>query len=793
MPLNILYHHRTQGRGAEGVHITSIVSALQAMGHRVTVVSPPGVDPVKSVHSAPVDKAEVKTGGMQSVWKWVSRHLPNAIFELAEIGYNAMAWWRLRQVMSTQKFDLVYERYAFYMVAGARLAQRHGIPFVLEANEVSGIENRARPQSFARLCGRFERHLFARCTAIHTVSSHLKKRILAQGVDDARVHVVPNAFDVDKVKGRVRQPELAERLGLQGKTTYGFVGWFDHWDRLDLLIDIHADLLRRHPDARLLLVGDGPVTPALVEQANMLGIADTVVFTGAVPRQQVFDYVALLDIAVLPHSNDFGSPVVMFEFMGLKVPVVAPRLEPILDVQSDGRTALLFEPLNREQCTRAIERLLSSPDLRERLARCAFDKLVGEHTWQRNACRIVESAKSPPQEGSEPRAGAAIEASAGHGARPSVCLVAELPPPTGGMAVQAERLGNSLRAEGHAVINVRSNALAHDSALRRVKYLRGVVNALMFFGLLVWRLPRARITHVFSTSYLSFFLFTLPPVLLGRLLGRRVVVHYHGGNAGEFLDEWGWLARPVLRAAHALIVPSGFLVDVFARHGLAAQPIANTLALENFCYALREPLRPHVLIARHLRAPYNVSCGIRAFAQVAQAHPGASLTVAGAGEERAALERLAHSLGLAGQVRFVGNIDNHRMRDLFEVSHIYLNSSQWDNQPVSILEAFACGLPVVSTAVGGIPYMVRDGHDGLLAPHDDANALARHMMRLLDDPALARSLSEQGRLRVQEYTWPRIYPQLASIYGGAASPPAQAACVAELPVPPESTAWVSDD
>ena len=770
MTLQILYHHRTQGRGAEGVHITSIVTALQAMGHSVTVLSPPGVDPLNPANSTPVDKAKVQTGGMQSVWKWVSRHLPNTLFELAEIGYNVSAYFRLRRVLASRKFDVVYERYAFYLVAGAVLARRHGIPFVLEANEVSGIEHRARRQSYPLLCGRFERFLFARCTSIHTVSSHLKRRILRQGVEAARVLVVPNAFDVNKVQGRSRNNSLVREYGLEGKTVFGFVGWFDHWDRLDMLIEVYAGLLPRHPDARLLLIGDGPVTPSLRQRAHELGIADKVIFTGAVARQQVFDYISLLDIAVLPHSNDFGSPVVMFEFMGLRIPVIAPRLEPILDVQRDGETALLFEPLDSKQCMAAVERLLVSPEQRRVLAENAYARLVAEHTWQQNAAHIVASALEHGghgRVGSGKAAGQTEASVSAERAQPSICLVAELPPPTGGMAVQAERLGDSLRAEGHKVINVRSNVLAHDSALRRIKYVRGVINALLFLANLTWNLPRGRVVHVFSTSNLSFFLFTMPPVLLGRLLGRFVVIHYHGGNADEFLQRWAWLALPVLRAAQSLIVPSGFLVDVFARYGLVAQPIVNTLALDKFRFAPRDPLLARVLIARHLRPPYNVACGIRAFSRVAKQHAGATLTVAGAGVERAQLEQLSRELGIASQVQFVGNIDNERMRALFESSHIYLNSSEVDNQPVSILEAFACGLPVVSTAVGGIPYMVIDGQDGLLAPTGDDAALGSHMLRLLAEPALARTLSERGRLRVQEYSWPRIYPLLSAVYSKA--------------------------
>lgn len=396
MKLNILYHHRTQGRGAEGVHITSIVRALQAMGHSVTVLSPPGVDPLNPGHNAPVDKSSVKTGGVQTLWKWISRHLPNFLFELAEIGYNLPAWWRLRRMLTTQKFDLVYERYAFFLVAGAMLARRHGIPFVLEANEVSGIAHRARAQSYPRLCAWFERILFARCTGIHTVSSRLKQMILDQGVADARVHVVPNAFDVARIKTHAKNPALIERYHLQNKLVLGFAGWFDRWDRLDFFVDVFRELRKTHDNLHLLLIGDGPVLAEIRKLIARDDLNPHVTLTGPVTRDRIYEYLSLIDIAVLPHSNDFGSPVVMFEFMGLKIPVVAPRLPPIMDVHSNGKTGMLFDPLDIAQCRQAIEQLVTAPELRHQIAQRAYQKLQSDHTWHRNAALILESANLTP-------------------------------------------------------------------------------------------------------------------------------------------------------------------------------------------------------------------------------------------------------------------------------------------------------------------------------------------------------------------------------------------------------------
>lgn len=391
-PLRILYHHRTQGRGAEGVHIASIVRALEKLGHQVTTISPPGIDPLGTAGAAPVDKSQVATLGVQTVWKWISRYLPNALFEIAEILYNIPAARRLERELARQRYDLVYERYAFFLIAGALEAAKHKVPFVLEANEVSGVRNRARRQTFRRLCGVFERALFRRCKGILTVSSHLRDRVLARGVPPCRVRVVPNAVEIEKFIGVNRDAALGARLGLEGRKVIAVAGWFDEWDRLDFLIDALARLVGPFPDVCLLVVGDGPVLAAARKRVDDLRLGGHAVFAGAVPRQEVLRYLCLADVAVLPHSNDFGSPVVMFEFMGLRVPVVAPRLPPIEDVHVDGQTALLFKPLDLAEFVDKIEACLTSPELCRELAARAFDKLTREHTWRSNAEQILSAA-----------------------------------------------------------------------------------------------------------------------------------------------------------------------------------------------------------------------------------------------------------------------------------------------------------------------------------------------------------------------------------------------------------------
>ncbi len=391
-PLKILYHHRTQGRGAEGVHIVSIIQAFEAMGHQVTLVSPPGVDPLSHAGNAPVDKSQVQTYGISRLWQWISRYFPGFLFEIAEIIYNFKAAAQLEKVLSEQQIDLVYERYAFFLIAGALKAKKYNIPFVLEANEVCGLPDRARKQVFISLCRRFEKFLFTRCCAIHTVSSYLKKMAVANGASSSKVFIAPNAVNPNDYLDFKPNKILRKSLSIENKDIIlGFAGWFDHWDRLDLLIQVFRELAATDPRLKLMLVGDGEILQTIRQQVIDWRLEDRVILTGPVPRTEVRQYLSLLDIAVFTHSNQFGSPVVMFEFMGLGVPIVAPTLLPITDVLENLKTALLFEPLQMEQMKTAIQQLATSASLRQKIAKNAKQILMSKHTWHNNADLVLQS------------------------------------------------------------------------------------------------------------------------------------------------------------------------------------------------------------------------------------------------------------------------------------------------------------------------------------------------------------------------------------------------------------------
>lgn len=392
--MKILYHHRTQGRGAEGVHIVSIVKALQGLGHEVTVLSPAGVNPMENAGNAPVDKSKVKTTGMTRFWQFISNNIPGFLFELLEVAYNLPAGRRLEKELKNNNYDLIYERYAFYLLVGALKAKKYGIPFVLEANEVNGIKDRARKQYLKPLAVFFEKRLFLLCSRIITVSSYLENLIheRLKGCNyKGDVVVAPNAIDINKIPEKIKSTKLMSEYSISNKQkVIGFAGWFDHWDRLDIFVRLISAMRNKGHDVVGLLVGDGVGVKEALELARKLKVEDNIVFTGAVNRQQIYSYLGLFDIAVFPHSNEFGSPVVMFEFMSLKIPVVAPKLLPIKDVLTDQDNALLFDVLDEDMLSDCMNEMLVNTELAEKLADNAYNVITEKHTWTNNASLIVD-------------------------------------------------------------------------------------------------------------------------------------------------------------------------------------------------------------------------------------------------------------------------------------------------------------------------------------------------------------------------------------------------------------------
>jgi L-malate glycosyltransferase len=274
--------------------------------------------------------------------------------------------------------------------------------------------------------------------------------------------------------------------------------------------------------------------------------------------------------------------------------------------------------------------------------------------------------------------------------------------------------------------------------------------------------PRYDVIHIFSASYFSFVLAPTPAILIAKLCGRKIVLNYHSGEAEDHLARWR-SAISILRLANEIVVPSDYLVRIFARFGLQARAICNTIEIDAFQFRERLPLRPVFLSNRNLESHYGVDCVLRAFAIIQRTFPDACLTVAGDGSQRRSLEQLAQELHLRN-VAFKGQVDHDQVFALYDTADIYLNGSKIDNQPLSLLEAFACGLPVVTTNAGGIPDIVSHNRTGLMVECGDHEGMAEEAICLLGHPEVSGFITSQARDECRKYSWEAVREQWMKLY-----------------------------
>jgi glycosyltransferase involved in cell wall biosynthesis len=333
------------------------------------------------------------------------------------------------------------------------------------------------------------------------------------------------------------------------------------------------------------------------------------------------------------------------------------------------------------------------------------------------------------------------------------------------MANQTLQLQRLLQQEGVEVELVQVNPPYRPQWMGSVRGLRAVARLLPYLVTLWHALARADVAHLMANSGWSWHLFATPAIWIGRLRGTPVVVNYRGGFAGDFLARQAAWVRFSMRRAARLIVPSGFLRAVFANHAMAADIIPNVVDTGLFNPGDYNPGGPPaILVARSLEPVYDNASAIRAMALVKARIPSAQLLVAGSGPEETRLKRLVVSLNLGDSVRFTGRVDAADMPALYRSARVALNPSLVDNMPNSVLEALAAGVPVVSTRVGGVPYIVEHEKNALLVEPGAEAEMAEAILRILTEPAVAERLRTAGFATAQIYTWPKIKPQLFKVY-----------------------------
>ena len=278
---------------------------------------------------------------------------------------------------------------------------------------------------------------------------------------------------------------------------------------------------------------------------------------------------------------------------------------------------------------------------------------------------------------------------------------------------------------------------------------------------LLCRARKYDILHIHACSYWG-----MVPAVFGIIAGKvwrkRTIITYHGGEAKDYFAKHAAFVRRWLGRADEVIVLSGFLKEIFDQHQIPCVVIPNIVVLR----PQTEPtttIAPKFISIRHLEPLYNIPCVLQAYEQVLKQYPESSLDILGQGSMRAELETYVQEHNLTG-VRFIGQVPNDTIYDYFANACIMLSAPKIDNMPVSILEAMNAGLLVISSRVGGVPYMIDDGKTGLLFESENSNDLADKMLWALEHSKETDNMICAAQKEVQKYSWENVKPQLMKIY-----------------------------
>ncbi|UCH79044.1 MAG: glycosyltransferase family 4 protein [Candidatus Coatesbacteria bacterium] len=334
-----------------------------------------------------------------------------------------------------------------------------------------------------------------------------------------------------------------------------------------------------------------------------------------------------------------------------------------------------------------------------------------------------------------------------------------------------------LRREGATVVCLNTNPLGRRKP-RSVRFLRFLPE--------LRKLRGCDVALIFAGSYASFFAFSAVPLLAARLLGTPSILMYKGGLARFFFRRYGWLVRPFARLARAIVVPGRFLQSVFEVFGMRAHVLPDLIDVSGLPERRPAADPPLLLVPRRFDYVGGVDLAVRAFGAVVREFPSAELHLCGDGDDRPQLERLAEELA-PGRVHFHGFLPHEELMPLLARATALVNPTRDDNHPNSVLEAMWVGVPVLATAVGGVPFLLRDGATGFLARPDEAEALAERILYVLKHPEEAAAAAARAREAAPEFIWPSDRPgllgELLELAGGDATPPTTPDSAAPSPPP----------
>jgi len=283
----------------------------------------------------------------------------------------------------------------------------------------------------------------------------------------------------------------------------------------------------------------------------------------------------------------------------------------------------------------------------------------------------------------------------------------------------------------------------------------------------IWlRRSEYEIAHVEVYSGLAFSLAEIVCLAL-KAVKKPYLITLHGGNLPNFSQRWSGRVRRLLRSAVVVTTPSRYLHEQMKPYISKMTLLPNPINLRTCLFQERYHHRPYLVWLRAFHNLYNPTLVVKSAALLVSEFSELSLTMIGPDKNDGSLQStiaLADKLGMSKRLHLPGKVTKQDVPAWLQHGDIFINTTNIDNTPVSVLEAMACGLCVVSTNVGGIPYLLNDEEDALLVPPDDPEAMAFAVRRILTEPGLAVRLSQNARNKVEQFDWSVILPQWEALF-----------------------------
>ena len=272
----------------------------------------------------------------------------------------------------------------------------------------------------------------------------------------------------------------------------------------------------------------------------------------------------------------------------------------------------------------------------------------------------------------------------------------------------------------------------------------------MCFGVFKHRKANCLLIDTYSTSNFYYAVLTSQ---LARFFNLNYIPVLHGGNLPKRLNNSPFLSNLLFKYSKVNIAPSNYLLEKFQQEGFQTQFISNAIVIKNYPFKLRTALAPKILWVRAFDTIYNPIMALKVLVVLKKTHPEASLCMVGPDKDGSLMnvKKLAKELGIQNAVEFTGLLDKKDWIKKSETFDVFINTTTVDNTPVSVLEAMALGLPVVSTNVGGIPYLINNEVTGVLVENNKELAMANAIVKLIESPIETKIMTKNARTLVEGF------------------------------------------